>query len=204
MASKKEINSKLKKAFSDWREAYKKYADTDYAAAIDQMKMNGQRGMLPEAGRILTDKSRFNFLGDTGKYKEECINALSEYKNEIFKQRTAAPSEEAIRVLEALKVAGAPNDMDAHKPAATAKMNELLKAYGDNYIFYSALKKIAGDWGLSLSGEHPADTAKANYEGMVNAINNTFNGQKAVHEGITDTEEKIFSVYVDGYMKPEE
>lgn len=203
MTDKKKLNATLKQAYKDWGAAYKKLADMDYAKAVEQVRTSGKGGTIPAPNKLLTYESQQAFRGETGKYKDACLNALAEYGNEIEKQRMEAPSEEAVRALTVLSLAGKPDDITKNKENTSAMMQEYVNAYGQNYITYTALKNIAKSWGLSLNGEHPLDAAKENYDSMVEAVKNTFDGNKAMKNGFSDTQEKIFDLYADGYINPE-
>ncbi len=195
MTNKETLKNTLKKAYSDWKAAYNRYADIDYAAAIDQMKMSGQRGMLPEAGKILSSASRTNFSDETEKYKAVCLDALSKYEEELSEERMKAPSEEAVRVLEVLKITGIP------EKNAADKMQEYVDAYGDNYIFFNALKKIAEDGGLSVLGEHPLEEEKMNCDSMIENVKSTFNPVSAMARGFDAVQEYVFNMYADTLIK---
>ena len=177
----------LKKELHDYREAHVRAQESSKAARL-------AAGKAPIAGKITEEYDRNMFLNKGIALKNKALSELEEWRKHVNAAKVEAPSDEALRAIQAFKLRS-PKTMTREEYQAEAQ--QLADSVGSNYSAYSTIRDIAAENGAhiqphKLAAEIEAfDSVEHNIRSYFNPVVDVDNsgpsaGQEALHAMILD------------------
>lgn len=184
----------IKSAYRDLQSLYNETARRSRSEALAMLKP-GQ--IAPEEGKIYGDAHRANFAAAAGALRHKATEAVQQYKRELDNDMLIAPSEEAMRVLQAFSLEKA----DSNKERYAARVKSMADKFGDNYTFYRALVNVAAENGVHALPTHPLEVSMENCEAVTRSINSAFDSWKIENDGgVSDGRREFFDMSIDSYF----
>lgn len=126
------------KVLNKWYEDYKTITESSRNEYMRSMKAGST---IPETGKIYGDYWQKEYEKSTSKFRDEALQVVKLVKNDFTRAVAEAPSEEALRAIQALE------HLDygkvETKMECEAIFDALMEKYGDNYLAHRAIKEKA-------------------------------------------------------------
>lgn len=171
------ISGNLKKALRTYRELYEQTAEASRQEALAKLPAGATK--LPEAGRILDDAHRLSFLEQGEAIKAKALSELDEWRKSVTAAKTDAPSDEALRAIQAFKMRN-PKAMTREEFSAEAQ--SLADRYGGCYQAYQVIHDYAAENGARIK-PHALAADVESFTVVEKAVRDYINPQRDVKYG---------------------
>ncbi|MCR4606423.1 MAG: hypothetical protein K5771_01685 [Oscillospiraceae bacterium] len=162
--SKTLIKQNLKAEMHDYRMAHEQAQEASKAARL-------AAGKAPISGKITEDNQRRWFINKGTVLKDKALRELDYWRDQVTRAKTTAPSEDALRAIQAFKLRS-PKTMTREEYQAEAQ--ELADSVKDNYSAYATIYDIAAENGAHIALHPFAEEIKA-FESVEHNIRSYFN-----------------------------
>lgn len=165
----KEINA----AITECVDYYGWCAESSYRETLPTLKPGET---APEGGKIHGEKYQGLYNGKVYNAMDRANKALESWRESINHTLTDAPSEEALRAVQAFQLR---NKERLTKEAYGAEIQRLIDRYGDNYQIYEALLDMAMDKEVGINAmlkPNPAIKEAEDFEFVENSYKSVFTG----------------------------
>lgn len=166
--AKKDTVKAIVKIFHDAKNAYDRFSNESWERKIKSLQPYEQ---APPKGRFYDEESRKKYADALKDCKVRALDAVALYAGSLDYDLAAAPSEEALRAVEAFKLID-PKTVSIED--YTRRLNALNKAYGDNVTISSVLTTLGKEKGIHLE-RHPSTIAYEDVDGMERTVSSFFN-----------------------------
>ena len=189
--NKKETANQIKAIYKEWRNTYDRMAEK---SRLEEINRRPPEAMIPKTGMIYGKNNQDAFSNVTLEYKQRARAALADLRAEVEKAKTAAPSEEALRAVQAFQL----RDPKGMTPDAYAQeTQELINRYGENYMINQALHDMAAKEHVRVTS-HPLAAEVDAFESVDNLIDQTINSFELNRNGAPSAgQDAIFGFCVD-------
>ena len=151
--------NRLKDALYDFNKAYAELADASRQDALRNLQPGAP---APAEGKILDEKHREQFKGKANLYRTQAINIIDGELKKINDKLSAAPSSEAVNVVQMLA---------AKKSTTTEEVENLLQRYGKNALTHDAITSIAADKGVHVFSDNTLHERVQQLEALRTGLN---------------------------------
>lgn len=127
----KSLNEQLKKIIDDFMKEYERAKENSWSAYVRDLPVNGT---VPGRDTIIRAEDRTAFTETCARYYETGENIILKARDIVLEELTKAPTEEAVRTVEMLKL---------RDNISEAELAALMDKYGDNPQTYNAIRSIA-------------------------------------------------------------
>ena len=189
---------KIKEAFADIKPMYDKLSEESWNDYVNSLPY-GQA--IPPKGRFYDNKRKDQFTAFVTQQRNKALESLSAYRTNIDNAMSFAPTDEALRAVQAFSLRN-PDSMT--KEEYSAEVGRLMTRYGENYSIYMGLYDMAVKAGLRGISKHPLATEAENIDHAKELVIRSFNGASmAYHDAPSDGQKAMFNLCVDQCL-PEE
>lgn len=137
--NKKEANFRLKNIIDKFGEHFKEIAEK---SRIDLIQSSSGGAMIPLAGRIYGNEYKASFEESCKEYQAEATQIMDEIISSTLAELTRAPSDEAVNIVQMLRLREELNSDEVYS---------LLAVYGKNAQAYKAITSVAAAKGVRVT-----------------------------------------------------
>ena len=183
------INNTLKTLKVKMDDSFSKHAADSRAEYIKQLPAGSP---IPKANKIYGSEYLDAFRKEAEDIRSQAMSAITEERERLSKQQTAAPSDEAVRAISLLKLRTnlTPDDI-----------NNMLAAYGSNYSAHKAIVSVASDAGVKYDfPTHEIDRAVDGLDFVSSKVPSMFSAMTYEKNGVQPMTTLGFSHTLDSEL----
>ena len=187
-----QTKQKIKAAFADIKPVYDRLSEESWNEYVNSLPY-GQA--IPPKGRFYDSARKDQFTAFVSQQRNKALEALSVYRTDIDNAMSIAPTDEALRAVQAFSLRN-PDSMT--KEEYSAEIGRLMTRYGANYSIYMGLHDMAAKAGIHGFSKHPLATEAEKADQAKELVIRSFNGVSMVYNNApTDGQKAMFDYSID-------
>ncbi len=193
-----QTKQKIKAAFADIKPMYDRLSEQSWNDYVNSLPY-GQA--IPPKGRFYDSARKDQFTAFVTQQRNKALEALSVYRTNIDNAMSIAPTDEALRAVQAFSLRN-PDSMTREE--YSAEVGRLMTRYGANYSIYMGLYDMAAKAGIHGFNKHPLAAEAENIDHAKELVTRSFNGvDMTYHDAPSDGQKAMFDYSLDQCLPDE-
>lgn len=193
--TKEQAADRIKAAYSEIKPMYDQTAEKSRAEYMANLPV-GQP--IPQEGIIYGETNKGDFKNFVSGQRQKALSTLSDYRDSIDDSMAAAPTDEALRAVQAFALRD-PDSMTREEYAD--QVDRLMKRYGGNYTAYMTLYDMAVKKGILDFKKHPLAYEAEDIGRLEREIPRYFDSFEMLYHGApSNGNVMMFNSTVDRYL----
>ncbi len=182
---------KIMAAYDELKPTYDSLAASSWSDYVNNLAVGAG---IPAKGRLCTKESQDKFTAFVKAQGAKALEAVEAYRTDIEKAMAAAPTDEALRAVQAFAL----RDPSNSTPEDYAgDIDRLMARYGENYSVYMALHDLAVKAGIKDFRKHKLYNTSVKMKDLTKAVNDAFDPITLANDGFSPARRSIFEMVVN-------